>query len=85
MRRQVTGIVTSKSAHMARSVFVIGGKLAAESVVEAWAQLANCLIGAIRPGAVCQQGDSDASVQIDPEGSSGEPEVTDGVPRKERS
>src|ERR1700721_2559875 len=76
MRRQVTGIVTSKSAHMARSVFVIGGKLAAESVVEARTQLANRLIRAIRPGAVCQQGDGDACIEIDPEGSPGESKMT---------
>jgi hypothetical protein len=85
MRIGVTAIVTFGPAALPRSFFVIGRKLPSDGVVKARTQLANRLIGAIRPGTVCQQGDSDAGVQIDPEGCASEPKMTDGAPRKEVS
>jgi hypothetical protein len=56
---------------------VIVCKLTPEDVVKAWTQLANRLIRAIRPRTICQQADSDAGVQIDPEGRAGKSKMTD--------
>src|ERR1700751_1449690 len=60
-----------------RSDFLIGGKLAPENIVETRAQIANCLIGAVRPGSVCQESDRDSSIQVDPKRRAGESEMAD--------
>src|ERR1700761_1099993 len=59
--------MTPAAARMSRSLLVISCKLAPEAVVKARPQRAYRLIRSVRPGPVCQQGDSDTCIQINPQ------------------
>ena len=77
MPNGVTGTMTCTLPNNLASDFLIGGKFAPENIVEARAQIANCLIAAVRPGSVCQKSDRDSSIQVDPKRRAGESEMAD--------